>query len=70
MLWQFLLVGLILVAATAYLLRRAWRTWARKASGCGGGCGTGCKVESRSASAPSATLIPAEQLAIRRRERR
>ncbi len=47
MIWQLSLVGLMVVAAAAYLTRRAWRTWGRKASGCGG-CGSGCKGESRS----------------------
>ncbi len=65
MIWQLSLVGLMVVAAAAYLTRRAWRTWGRKASGCGG-CGSGCKGESRSASAP---LIPAHQLLVRRREK-
>ena len=40
MVWQLSVVGLIVVAAGAYLARRAWRTWGRKASGCGG-CGSG-----------------------------
>jgi hypothetical protein len=66
--WQLALVGLIIAAATAYIGRRAWRTWGRKASGCGGGCGTGCKsTASKDISAP-ARLIPLEQITVRRRE--
>ncbi|HVS38540.1 MAG TPA: FeoB-associated Cys-rich membrane protein [Gemmataceae bacterium] len=66
MLWQLLIVGLIVVAASAYLGWRAWRTWGRKASGCGG-CGSGCKGESPDAAARSERLIPADQLTVRRR---
>ena len=68
MIWQLSVVGLIVVAAVVYLARRAWRTWGRKASGCGG-CGSGCKGETRSASDQSARLIPADQLLVRRRDK-
>ncbi len=67
MIWQLSLVGVILVAAAAYLARRAWRTWGRKASGCGG-CGSGCKGESPSVSGQEGRLIPANQLTVRRRD--
>jgi hypothetical protein len=68
--WQLAVVGLVVAAAVAYLARLTWRTWGRKASGCGGGCGSGCKGESRSDGGASAQLIPADQLGIRRRDGR
>ena len=66
--WQLAAVGLVIAVAAAYLGRRAWRTWGRKASGCGG-CGSGCKTETPPASGQSIRLIPADQLGVRRRER-
>jgi hypothetical protein len=36
---QLLIVGLVVAAAGAYLLRSAWKTWAGKKTGCGSGCG-------------------------------
>ena len=63
--WQLALVGLSIAAATAYIGRRAWRTWGRKASGCGGGCGTGCQSAApKEANAP-ARLIPLQQITVR-----
>ena len=69
MVWQLAPVGLIVLAAAVYLVRRSWRTWGRKGSGCGGGCGTGCKGESQSAAGQPARLIPPHQLVVRRREK-
>ena len=65
--WQLGLVGLSIAVATAYIGRRAWRTWGRKASGCGG-CGTGCKSAMAATSSTQARLIPADQLIVRRRD--
>lgn len=57
---QWLLAATLVVLCTAYLLRRAWKTWSAKSS-CGGSCG--CH------SAPKAntemTLIPSDQLRLR-----
>jgi FeoB-associated Cys-rich membrane protein len=64
--WQLALVGLIIIAATAYIARRAWRTWGRKASGCGGGCGSGCKSAAPSIASGQGRLIPLEQITVRR----
>lgn len=62
--WQWIAVlGCVLFAA-AYVARAAWRTWRPKAGACGGGCGTGCAAP---AEAPRVTLIPADQLKVRRR---
>ena len=62
--WQLLIVGLAVLAAAAYLGRRAWRTWAGKGSGCGS-----CSCHARAAqTAPRATLIPSEQLTLLRRD--
>ena len=66
--WQMPLVGLGVAAAAAYIARRAWRTWARKGSGCGG-CGSGCKTATPSAASGQGRLIPLEQITVLRRER-
>lgn len=41
---QLAIVGILIVAAVAYLARSAWRTYAGKKAGCGSGCGT-CESE-------------------------
>ncbi len=64
--WQLALVGLGVAAAAAYIARRAWRTWARKGSGCGGGCGAGCKTAPPPAASGQERLIPLEQITVRR----
>lgn len=66
--WQLAAVGLIVAVAGAYLLRRSWRTWfGRKAGGCGSGCH--CNTNGAAARGPAGqeTLIPVEQLTLRRR---
>jgi hypothetical protein len=52
--WQLVVVGLLVIAAGGYLLRRAWRTWSH---GCGG-CGP--------TKAKEPTWVPVEQLTVRR----
>ncbi len=64
--WQFGVVLLCVLLAAGYVTRAAWRTWHPKPGGCGGGCGTGCATPA-AADAPKVTLIPAEQLTVRRR---
>jgi hypothetical protein len=63
--WQLPLVLLIVAVAAAYLVRQVWRSWRGARSGCGGGCGC-------AKNAPPAgghlTLIPADQLTLRRRD--
>jgi len=61
--YQLLAVALIVVAAFGYLARRAWRTWAGRKSGCGGGCSCGPKEPVNG----QISLIPPEQLTLRRR---
>jgi hypothetical protein len=63
MMWQWLTVLTCVLLAAAYIARSAWRTWHPKPGGCGGGCG--CAAPS--AESPQVTLIPAEQLTLRRR---
>jgi hypothetical protein len=60
--WQLLLAALIVAAAACYLARQAWRSWAGKKSGCGG-CGCG---KAPAAAAGQRTIIPVEQLTLRR----
>jgi hypothetical protein len=63
--WQLPLVALIVLAAVAYLLRRAWRSLTgRKAGGCGGGCSCAAPP---AATAEQGTFIPAEQITLRTR---
>jgi hypothetical protein len=61
--WQLLAVVGIIIAAAGYLLRRSWLTWRGSKGGCGGGCGCAKTAETNG----SATLIPLEQLTLRRR---
>jgi hypothetical protein len=63
MAWQWILVGLLITLACAYLARRAWRAWQVSQRGCGGGCGcasTKTNVE------PAPSLIPSDQIRLRR----
>ncbi len=60
--WQLLLAGVIILAATAYLVRQSWRTWFGAKSGCGGGCACHSKKSAAPADAPSTTIIPAHEL--------
>jgi hypothetical protein len=64
MIWQPLLVGVVVVAATAYLLRQTWRTWFSAKTGCGGGCSCAGKSVAAKAKAdgPSTTLISVNEL--------
>jgi hypothetical protein len=63
MFWQWLIVGLIVLAAVFYLLRAAVRSWRRAKTGCGGGCGCSKPVEQPS-------LIPSNDLTLRLRSGR
>jgi hypothetical protein len=68
MIWQWLAVIACIIVAAAYIARTTWRTLHPKAGACGGGCG--CAKASGDASAPRAaevTLIPLDQLTVRRR---
>lgn len=64
MFWQWLVVGLLVTAAAAYLVRQAWRTLLGRKAGCGTGCGCASKsspVESNG----KGTLIPSDQITLR-----
>ena len=38
---QLIVVGVLVAAAAAYVLRTTWKTWfGRSSKGCGAGCGT------------------------------
>jgi hypothetical protein len=63
--WQLPIVLLIVLAATAYLARRTWRSLTgRKAGGCAG-CGGATSAPPQE----QRTLIPEEQLTLRLRRR-
>jgi FeoB-associated Cys-rich membrane protein len=67
MTWQLPLVLLLVAAAAGYLAWRAWRTWfGSKARGCGGGCG--CAAKPAAAKNGHVTLVPVEQLTLRRKD--
>jgi hypothetical protein len=66
--WQLPLVLLIVAAATGYLVRRAWRTWAGHGAGCSGcQCGDNAK---ETQGLQSERLIPLQQLTLRERRTR
>ena len=64
--WQLGIVALIVGVAAWYLGRSTWRTWSARKGGCGGGCGCATKATPAEANG-HATLIPEEQLTLRRR---
>ena len=68
--WQVLLVFPVVAAAAGYLGRQAWRSWRGGRGGCGGGCGCGKKSPAPGAGADGVTLIPVEQLTLRRKDLR
>lgn len=61
MYWQWLIVAICVALAAAYVGRAVWRILRPKAGGCGGGCGCATAQE------PKDTLIPADQITLRRR---
>ena len=63
--WQLLLVAVLVALSLIYLGRQTLRTW----RGEGAGCGTcRCATPSKTTNANAAgTLIPSEQLKLRRR---
>jgi hypothetical protein len=68
--WQWIAVLACVLLAGAYVARAAWRTWHPKPGTCGGGCGGGCAGDPQAgtpAAAPRVTIIPADQLKVRRR---
>jgi len=61
--WQLLLVIVLVVLALLYLGQQALRTWRGQSAGCGN-----CKCSSPTKTPNAAeTLIPSEQLRLRRR---
>jgi hypothetical protein len=61
MLWQYIIIGIVIAVALAYLGRVLWRS----TKGCGGGCG--CAGKNADATVTKVTIIPEEQLKIRQR---
>jgi hypothetical protein len=57
--WQLPVVLVVVTAAACYLAARVWRGLRRK-TGCGGSCG--CAGKPR----PPVTIVPVEQLTLRR----
>lgn len=67
MVWQLVIVALIVAAAAWYLVRATWRMWSGRKSGCGGGCGCSSKSAAPAEKNGQGTLIPVEQITMRRR---
>ncbi len=66
--WQLVVVGLIVAASCWYLVRQTWRSWSGKKAGC-----SGCSCKSAAPATnqgeghgPAVTLIPPDQLTLRR----
>jgi FeoB-associated Cys-rich membrane protein len=66
--WQVYLVLPIVAAAAAYLGLQAWRSWGSGKGGCGGSCGCAKKSPAPAAGADGVTIIPVEQLTLRRKD--
>ncbi len=64
--WQLLLVALTVTAAVVYLGRSSWRTWRGRKAGCGS-CSCAKSPAPAAEANGSTTLIPVEQLSLRRR---
>jgi hypothetical protein len=70
MIWQPLLVGALILLATAYLVWQMGRTWFSAKGGCGGGCScAGKKIETKTNTNGSTTLISVNELTERIRSR-
>jgi hypothetical protein len=65
--WQLLIVGMVVLLALAYLGRRTLRAWRGKGAGCGGGCKCPSTAQTSDATGTAHTLIPVEQVTLRRR---
>jgi hypothetical protein len=63
--WQLPLVVVLVVLALVYLGRQTLRTWRGKSSGCGS-CKCGGAAKTAESATPD-TLIPVEQVTLRRR---
>lgn len=64
MFWQWLVVGLLIAVALAYLARQAWRTLRGRKAGCGTSCGCASKPTTPETNGKGA-LIPADQITLR-----
>ena len=61
--WQYILVASLIAIAVVYLGRVLWRS----TKGCGGGCHCANGKQDAGATVKQVTLIPEEQLKIRRK---
>jgi hypothetical protein len=68
--WQLAVVGLIVATAVLYLARAGWRSWKGAKAGCAGGCGCAGTKTGEVGGSGKVTLIPSEQLTLRRRDSR
>jgi hypothetical protein len=71
MFWQWLSVGILVVCATAYVVRQTYRVWfARRGSGCGGSCGCSAKgADSTQQNTPATVqMVSRDELTARLRQ--
>jgi hypothetical protein len=68
--WQMWVVIPLIGAAALYLGWSAWRSWSGAKSGCGGGCACANGKAGAADKAPPGSLIPSEQITLRRQEKR
>jgi hypothetical protein len=61
---QLLIVGVLVILALVYLSRQTLRAWIGRGSGCGG---CKCPGTAKTPNSNAETLIPVEQLTLRRR---
>jgi hypothetical protein len=66
--WQIVTVVLIVAAAVLYLGRAGWRVWSGAKGSCGGSCGCGRAGAAGKETVATPTIIPADQLRLRRRD--
>jgi hypothetical protein len=62
--WQLLVVVLLVALALLYLGRQTLRTWRGRSAGCGG---CKCPSSSNTSNSGAETLIPIDQVRLRRR---
>ncbi|HEY7155797.1 MAG TPA: hypothetical protein VH575_17670 [Gemmataceae bacterium] len=64
--WQLLIVGVLVLLSLVYLGRQTLRTWRGQRAGCGG-CKCPGTAKTSNIAPSSDTLIPLEQVQLRRR---
>ena len=66
--WQFLIVLLVVAGAVFYLAHSLWRSWSGVKGSCGGSCACGKGLAGERPATGESSLIPAEEVTLRRRQ--